>query len=257
MKAFLAGIVVLVYSCAASAETPAVEQGRAIFRSNCAFCHGITGLGGRGPNLVAGERKSDDEVKRIIKNGVPGSTMPAFNSFETEELNKLVDFIKYLAGANVPVEKVTGDAVKGKLVYDRNGCAGCHMSGEHGSTFGPDLSRIGGARSLHYLQESIVEPSGDIPDKYEGVTVVTKDGKRITGIRANEDTFSVQLRLPSQAYRSFIKDEVKEVIHEKNSLMPAYKKLPKEDLDNLIAYLNSLRGKLETGAKTKEAEGIR
>ena len=29
-----------------------VEEGRFLYRSNCAFCHGLTGGGGRGPALA-------------------------------------------------------------------------------------------------------------------------------------------------------------------------------------------------------------
>ena len=83
------------------AQTSAVEQGRAIYRSNCAFCHGLTGLGGRGPDLVGGQKKPDAEIKRIIHNGVPGTTMAAFSSLEEAELTKLVGFLNYLRGSGV------------------------------------------------------------------------------------------------------------------------------------------------------------
>ena len=80
-------------------------------------------------------------------------------------------------------------------------------SAAEGSTYGPDLTRIGGARSVKYLEESIVDPSADIPADYQGVTVVTKEGSRVVGVRVNEDSFTVQLRLPSQEFRSFVKDD--------------------------------------------------
>ena len=116
-------------------------------------------------------------------------------------------------------------------------------SGGHGgSTYGPDLTRIGQARPAHYLRESITEPSADIPPQYEGVTVVTRQGTRVQGVRVNEDTFSVQLRDASQKFRSFVKEDVQEVTPVKQSLMPAYKQIPAADLDDLVAYLSSLRG---------------
>jgi hypothetical protein len=55
----------------------------------------------------------------------------------------------------------------------------------------------------------------------------------------------------------FQKDRVREVVHETKSLMPAYNSLPKADLDNLLAYLDSLRGDVRAGADVKKAEGIR
>ena len=70
-----------------------------------------------------------------------------------------------------------------------------------GSAFGPDLSRIGAARSIKYVRDSIVNPLADVPQKYQGITVVTKDGRNVTGVPINEDTFSVQLRDASQSFQ--------------------------------------------------------
>ena len=61
---------------------------------------------------------------------------------------------------------------------------------------------------------------------------MTKDGRKIVGARVNEDSFTVQLRLQSQEFKSFIKDDVKEVVEMKESLMPAYKGMPKNVLDD-------------------------
>lgn len=232
-----------------------IAQGRAVFRSNCAFCHGLTGKGGRGPSLI-GLEKSDEDLKKIIREGVPGSTMPAFSGFEQDDLDNLALFIHQLSSGGEKAAKFSGDPDKGRAVYERNGCAGCHEIAGKGSTFGPDLTRVGGARSLEYLRDSIVKPSADVPESYQAVSVVTRDGKKISGIRINEDTFTVQLRLPNEEFRSFVKEEQREVRAETKSLMPAYTSLPPEDLQNLIAYLSSLRGETAKGAKTKQAEGI-
>jgi putative heme-binding domain-containing protein len=230
------------------------EKGRAIYRSNCAFCHGLTGLGGRGPDLVS-RRKPDAEIRRIIREGIPGSTMPSFGGFEEHELNNVTAFIRLLAGSGSAPDAVKGDATRGRTLYTKLACAGCHQIGTDGSAYGPDLTRIGSARPVHYLRESLTEPSADIPTQYEGVRVVTRQGTRVQGVRVNEDTFSVQLRDGSQKFRSFLKEDVKEVAAVKESLMPAYRQLPGKDLDDLVAYLASLRG--EASGSVKQAEGIR
>jgi hypothetical protein len=76
-------------------------------------------------------------------------------------------------------------------------------------------------------------------------------------VRANEDTFSVQLRDASQNFRMFQKDEAQQVTREAKSLMPVYSSLSKDDLQNLLAYLDSLRGDLNAGAGVKKEKGIR
>lgn len=236
-----------------------LADGKATFRSNCAFCHGLTGGGGRGPALNTGRflhGSTDGDIKNVIRRGVPGTTMPSFD-FEKDELDRLVAYLRTLSGPAAKHAPVAGDSVKGKVVYEHSGCSGCHRIGMEGSVFGPELTRIGAGRSPGYIRESLVNPSADIPEDYAGVTVLTRDGKRITGIRINEDTFTVQLRDQSQTFRMFEKDEVKQVIHETKSLMPSYGTLPKQDIENLLAYLDSLRGDLGAGAQAKKAGGIR
>jgi cytochrome c oxidase cbb3-type subunit III len=257
MKAFL--IAVAMLCPLAAQDTSPLEDGKILYRSNCAFCHGLTGGGGRGPALAQGNfvhGSTAGEIRRVIREGVPGTNMPAFH-MEADELDHLVAFIQAFSGAGVKRPPVAGSAARGRDVYARSGCAGCHRVAGQGSIYGPDLTRIGAARSSEYIKDSVVNPSADIPDDYQGVTVVTRDGKRVSGIRINEDTFSVQLREPSQKFRMFQKNEVREVIHEKNSLMPGFASLGREDLQNLLAYLDSLRGDVKAGADVRQAEGIR
>ncbi|MBC7927386.1 MAG: c-type cytochrome [Bryobacteraceae bacterium] len=232
-----------------------VEQGQSIYRSNCAFCHGLTGLGGRGPDLVT-RSQPPEEIKRIVKGGVPGTTMPSFGGFEEEELNSIAAFVKHLAGSAPVGEKVSGNPANGKVIYAKQGCGNCHQIGVEGGTYGPELTRIGSARPAHYLSESITVPTNDVPPEYEGVTVVLNDGKKVQGVRINQDSFSVQVRLPSQQLRSFvIGKDAKEIVRNKTSLMPAYK-LPKDELDDLVAYMTTLRADATTG-QAKQAEGIK
>lgn len=256
--------IVLILCCSAAARGQTgqdLADGKATFRSNCAFCHGLVGGGGRGPALNLGRLlhgSTEDDIKGVITRGVPGTTMPSFE-FEKDELDHLIAYVRSLSGGrnNLNLPQLRGDPASGRKVYERSGCAGCHRIGSEGSIFGPDLTRISAGRSAAYIRESLVSPSADIPEDYAGVTVVTRDGKRVTGIRINEDTFTVQLRDASQSFQMFQKDEVQQVIPETKSLMPAYSSLSQEDLQNLLAFLDTLRGDLNAGADVKKEKGIR
>jgi putative heme-binding domain-containing protein len=129
------------------------------------------------------------------------------------------------------------------------------MVSGRGGRVGPDLSRAGAARSPEYLRESIrnpdkyiaegiTEPNKDLAQRYEQVTAVTLAGERIHGVALNEDTFSLQMIDTQENLHLFLKSELREVVREKKSLMPAYKvdSLSDRDLDDLLAYLQSLRG---------------
>lgn len=250
--------LVFVSCCFAQTNEGGLDQGKALFRSNCAFCHGLTAAGGRGPSLISStflHSSNAAGIAKVISGGIPGTTMPAFE-FQKDDLDNLVAYLRGLSGSHAGSEKVPGDAAAGALVYARRGCAGCHRIGTAGSIYGPDLSRIGAGRSIEYLKESIVNPSADIAENYDGVTVETKDGKRVSGVRVNEDTFTLQMRKPDQNFAFFDKSEVKQVIHETKSMMPAYGNLTATELQNLLAYLGTLRGAKVSGAEANKAEGI-
>lgn len=240
------------------AQHGAPPPGKSTFVSNCAFCHGAAGEGGRGPNLTTTQSvhgRDDSTLRQVITQGVPGSQMPAFSSFEEPDLGDLVRYVKSLSSGSAGGAEVHGDPLHGAALYRDNKCYMCHRIGAEGSVFGPDLTRAGASRSAAYLRESLNKPSADIQPEYQGVVVTTRDGTRVSGIRINEDTFSVQLRDLTQKFRLFQKDEVQAVQDAPRSLMPPYI-LPPKDMDDLVAFLASLRGGA-AGNQTKQAEGIR
>lgn len=244
---------------ASASAAPLAATGRSIYLSNCAGCHGADGRGGRGPTLAGSssvQSKSDAQLTTIVKKGIPGSQMPAFGYFQQDELTPLIAFLREMNRSGSNEEKITGDPAHGKAVYAAQRCAMCHQIAGEGSVYAPDLSQIGSARSVAYLRDSIVKPSADIQPEYRGVTVELKTGESISGVRINEDTFSVQIRDISQQFRMFRKDQVRRVTPMRDSLMPAYLQLKPADLNDLLAYLNSLRSGSATG-DVKQSEGIR
>src|SRR5262249_12870397 len=122
-------------------------------------------------------------------------------------------------------------------------CASCHRVSGRGGRLGPDLSRIGASRSRAALAREIRTPSEWIPPDFETVTVVTKDGQRIRGAKKNEDLYSIQAMDTRERIQGFLKSDVREIVHEKDSLMPAFpaSRLPDTELVDLIGYLSTLR----------------
>jgi putative heme-binding domain-containing protein len=223
----------------------ALEQGGALFQVHCSYCHGARGEGGRGADLTTGQYRrggTDANLYTTVRNGIPGTEMPAVRATD-DEVWKMVAFVKRLGTAGL-FEKATGDPVAGKAVYEGAGrCAVCHSIGLEGGSLGPDLSDVGRRRSLKYLEESIVTPDADVPIRYRAIQVVTTSGQMIAGIRLNEDDISVQLRDEKDNLRSFLKDDIREIRHDKPSLMPPYgSTLSRKEIEDVVAYLNSLRG---------------
>ncbi|HTM30605.1 MAG TPA: c-type cytochrome [Vicinamibacterales bacterium] len=227
----------------------AIKQGQNIYRGRCGVCHGIDAKGYRGSDLTTGDwvhGGTDPQIFKTIRTGVPGTEMPGNPNMSEEEIWMVISYLRTLsAPGGAPVER--GDAGRGEQIFwakDRGNCGQCHMIGARGGRIGPNLSRIGAARSAAALEREIRRPAEVIPVGFETVTVVTKDGRRIRGARKNEDTFSVQIMTANEEIQSFSKKDVEVVPELERSLMPTYgpERLNAGDLDDLVRYLRSLRG---------------
>ena len=87
--------------------------------------------------------------------------------------------------------------------------------------------------------------SAAVPEDFLQVRVTTRDGRRLTGVRLNEDAFSIQLRDLSDQVHSFWKNEIAELSKDHGqSPMPGYGTLlTAAEIDDLVAYLASLQGR--------------
>jgi putative heme-binding domain-containing protein len=220
--------------------------GRQYFMGHCAQCHGPEGEGGRGVNLTTGHYRhgsSDRQLYMTIRHGVPGSEMPG-SRLSQPEVWRIVTFVKRLGSAGA-AEKATGDPEAGRMIYEgKGGCVVCHAVKEKGGRLGPDLTEIGLRRSLKFLRDSVTDPSAYIDRQYRSATAVTADGTKIRGVVLNEDDYSIQMRDMHEELRSFLKSDLAEVRPERESLMPSYNHaLSEAEIENLVAYLSSLRGR--------------
>jgi cytochrome c oxidase cbb3-type subunit III len=243
---------------AAAQNATELDHGRKLFETHCALCHGPHGEGGKGPTLAQPTlpRASDEEsLLRIISLGIPNTEMPQAH-MELSDIELVAKYVRSLA--SLPRETVSGDPARGAQIYaSKGGCAQCHMIRGQGGVFGPDLSDVGRRRSMAYLWRALVDPNADVPQSYSPwrqdvslpenflyVRLTTRDGQEFAGVRVNEDTFSIQLRDATGAIHSFLKSELAE-LHKDfgKSPMPSYATaLTINELNDLLAYLNSLRG---------------
>jgi cytochrome c oxidase cbb3-type subunit 3 len=227
----------------------AVVQGRNIFRGRCAVCHGVDAKGYRGTDLTTGEWAhggADADLFATISRGVPGTEMPARGNLSDDEIWMVIAYLRTLAATGPPAAE-RGDARRGEQLFwgrEAGNCGQCHMVDGRGGRIGPNLSRIGASRSVAALEREIRQPGEVIPVGFETVTVVTRDGRRIRGVRKNEDAFSIQMMTGSEEILSFFKRDLTSVTPEPQSLMPAYppERLSDDDLRDLVRYLRSLKG---------------
>jgi putative heme-binding domain-containing protein len=237
-----------------AAQDPAIlAEGQAMFRGLCSGCHGGAGRGGKGPDLTDNRwihGSSDEDITRVIENGVPNTTMKKLgDALKPAQIRTLVGYIHSLArspGESTWKPYMPGDARAGrKIFFDQQGkvqCAKCHRVGGEGGRIGPALDRIASRRAPEFVMESIVQPSKEIASEYEAVAVATKDGKVITGLRVNETNFSVQLYEENGRFHSLLKRDLEDFKVLKKSLMPENiaELLTVKELHDVFAYLMSL-----------------
>lgn len=224
------------------ANQASIRNGMMLYRIRCADCHGLDATGYRGPDLTAlvAGGATDERLFQTIRKGVPGTEMTQ-SRLPDDDVLMLIAYLRNL-GTAAPGEAPVGNVDNGRQLFAAQ-CSLCHRVGPHGGRLGPDLTRIGIARSRAALVREIRTPSEWIPPGYETVTVVMRDGTRIRGARKNEDVFSIQVMDLRERLQGYLRSSLREVLDEKVSLMPAYgpDRLNDTQLNDLVGYLTTLR----------------
>ena len=245
---FFLGVPCLMAVTAAESQnlqmSPAnVAEGRRIFELDCAICHGGDAKGGRGPDLTRGifrHASTDEQLQEILREGIDGTEMPG--RVRTDERAWMV--VAYLRSLGGGGEIPPGDLQRGREIFFGTGnCSTCHMVSGDGTTQGPDLTSIGYRRSPDYLRTSVLDPNAEVDPKWWTAQVTTISGERATGYLLGEDLQSVRLLDENNHLLAFSKEGLDQFTPVKSSRMPSYQGILNDvDIDNLIAYLVSLRG---------------
>ena len=251
IRAFLVTVFVLLPVVVAGqdrAKNPlegnadAIRTGRVLFEVRCSECHGVDAKGGLGPDLTVlrAAGASDERLFQTIRRGVAGTDMPRSNAPD-DEIWAIVAYL-YTLTPTVPIDESIGNAANGERIFWAS-CGGCHRINGRGGALGPDLSRIGLSRPRAVLVREIRTASAAIVPGYATVTLLTLDGRRIRGVKINQDAFSIQIMDARERLQGFLKQNLREVITDKVSLMPDFgvDRLNDRDLDDLVRFLSTLR----------------
>jgi putative heme-binding domain-containing protein len=130
------------------------------------------------------------------------------------------------------------DASKGRALFNQ-ACSVCHKLYGEGKQIGPDLT--GSNRSnVTYLLENIVDPSATLSNDFRVSTVLTTDGRMLTGVVLHKDNRTMTLTNQTEEFVISL-DEVDEIEQTEMSLMPDGLLTPysEEQIADLISYLMS------------------
>src|SRR6187200_240578 len=123
-----------------------IDAGSKLYDSNCGSCHGENGDKIVGIDFTKGTFKTartDDDLIRIIRNGVPNTGMPP-NPFSETQANTIVAYVRSMLGGRLAntsaIASLTGDPARGKTLFETKGnCVSCHAINGAGGSSGPDL----------------------------------------------------------------------------------------------------------------------
>lgn len=179
------------------------QAGEKIFygKGTCAVCHAIGQKGQRAPDLQgvgarAASLKPGMDAKAYLIQSLmePGAyvvegyenIMPQIHKppigLNRSELWAAVAFLQSLGGTpdvrleDIPVTGPAqspkpvapkGDVEAGRAIFmGKGGCLACHKVAGVGGPLGPDLTAIGAAQPVEYLEESILEPNVKVVPGY-------------------------------------------------------------------------------------------
>src|SRR5580765_7002141 len=116
------------------ADRAVLERGKAIYSTNCQFCHGADTRGGdAGPSLLRSQLVQDDRSGELVATVLAAGRPPAMPKFDfTRE--QVSDIAAFLHSFDInsrdparmrPETIVTGDAAAGEAYFKKT-CASCH-----------------------------------------------------------------------------------------------------------------------------------
>jgi cytochrome c oxidase cbb3-type subunit 3 len=229
-----------------------VQQGSALFRQDCSFCHGRDAGGGEsGPDLTRSKLVAADvdgnNIGPVVRNGRPDKGMPPFDRSD-QQIASLVAFIhtqqnNALASAagrrgnggrrGVDASDLqTGNAAAGEQYFEgAGGCAACHSPSG-------DLAGVASRYNGLELEQQMLYPRHARPK----VSVTLASGETVTGILGYLDEFTVGLIDSTDTYRSWrISDVQYKIDPALNAHIEQLPKYTDADIHNLMAYLQKLR----------------
>ncbi len=135
------------------------------------------------------------------------------------------------------LKSTKGDAVAGQAVFKKV-CAQCHKMYGEGAEVGPDITRNGRA-SYEQLLSNVFDPSLVIGAAYQAVTVVTTDGKVITGLPVEDNDRRIVLKVQGDKVETIPVSKIEERLLSPLSLMPEglEKQLTPQEIADLFALL--------------------
>lgn len=191
--------------------------------------------------IEKGELKSTEidvtRQARLTRHRVPQIAMRAGKLFVSSiSADRDAVLAKYRAAT-----ETRGTALQGRAVFEKN-CVNCHRVAGLGINVGPDIADTRD-KTPAYLLTNILDPNRAVDANYFGYTLITTQGRVLTGLVKSETASSITIRLPEGKEETVLRTDVEELKSSGLSLMPVgfEKTITVDQMADLIAFLKNWR----------------
>jgi putative heme-binding domain-containing protein len=138
------------------------------------------------------------------------------------------------------IAEIKGDAKKGSILFNQQGCIACHSIKKGEALKGPFMGQIGSIMSRDQIAESILKPNASISQGFTSVSVKTKDNKIYMGFVTAESAEKLVLRTITGDEFTIKISNISERNEIENSMMPPglANALSYEEFASLITFLS-------------------
>lgn len=166
---------------------------------------------------------------------------------------------KVIAEARRLLAEKSGDPHRGHKVFHKV-CGQCHKIHGTGQEVGPDLT-ANGRSTFEQLLSNVLDPSLVIGPSYQARTIITSDGRVLTGLLVEDSEQRVVLKMQGGKLEAVAREDVDELRVSQLSLMPEglETQLPPEEFVDLFAFLvldkpptDPMARRIPAGEPTKE-----
>ena len=162
---------------------------------------------------------------------------------------------KIIAEMRTLIRSTPGDAFRGIEVHKKL-CGQCHKIYGEGQEVGPDIT-LNGRSSFEQLLSNVFDPSLVIGASYQGRTVLTKQGRVLSGLLAEDSPQRIVLKVQGGKQEIIPREDVEEFKVSEVSLMPedVEKTLKPQEIADLFAFLTLDRP--PTDPKARQLPGVK
>lgn len=200
------------------------------------------------------EGRSEDEQlaawQQWFRERYPDALEPTLPAPAETARYTVEDLLNYLAS-----EDAAPSPRRGAGVFVKAQCAKCHRFENQGESVGPDLTTVASRFTRRELLEAILHPSQVISSQYASQTILTTDGRQLTGLVVPGPAGQTVIILPSAEQVALSSSQIEAVRPSKISAMPEglLDPLSLEEIADLVAYLMRMGPSEPLAGRPREA----